>query len=68
MEKCPLCNRELGDKNIDKHHLIPITFKGKEKYPIHRMCHRKIHSVFTERELLNEYNTWEKLQSDSEIQ
>jgi hypothetical protein len=64
---CPLCKRELGN-DFNKHHLIPKTFKGTEIIEIHRICHRKIHSVFTERELLNTYHTIEALLSHEEIQ
>lgn len=64
---CPLCGRLLGTVNIDRHHLIPRTFKGKEQFPIHKICHRKIHSAFTERELLQHYHTWDALRSDAGI-
>jgi hypothetical protein len=66
-ELCPLCGRVLGDINIDRHHLVPKTFKGKEQYPIHRICHRKIHATFSERELLKTYHTWEALRGHEEI-
>ncbi len=65
--QCPLCGRPLGTVNIDRHHLVPKTFKGREQFPIHKICHRKIHSVFTERELLREFHTWEKLRENEEI-
>lgn len=64
---CPLCKREIKN-DFNKHHLIPKTFKGTETVTLHRMCHRKIHSVFTERELLNTYHTIETLLSHEEIQ
>ena len=64
---CPLCGRALGTLNIDRHHLIPRTFKGKEQFPIHKICHRKIHSAFTERELLQHYHTWEALRAHADI-
>lgn len=64
---CPLCGRPLGTVQVDRHHLIPRTFKGKEQFLVHKICHRKIHSVFTERELLQTYHTWEALRSASEI-
>ena len=66
-QPCPLCGRELGTANIDRHHLVPKTFKGKEQFPIHKICHRKIHSAFTERELLRTYHTWEALRAHAEI-
>lgn len=64
---CPLCGRVLGTINIDRHHLIPKTFKGKEQFPIHKICHRKIHSAFTERELLQTYHTWDALRAHEDI-
>lgn len=64
---CPLCGRVLGTEHIDRHYLIPRTFKGKEQFPIHRICHRKIHSTFTERELLQQYHTWDALRGHAEI-
>ncbi|WP_229411094.1 MULTISPECIES: hypothetical protein [unclassified Massilia] len=65
---CPLCGRPLGTVNIDRHHLVPKTFKGKEQFPIHKICHRKIHATFSERELLRAYHTWEALQGHEDIQ
>lgn len=65
---CPLCDRPLGNVNIDEHHLIPKTFKGKEKDSVHRICHVKVHATFTERELANHYNTWERLREHEQIQ
>ena len=66
-ETCPLCGRTLGDVNVDRHHLVPKTFKGKEQFFVHKICHRKIHSVFTERELLQKYHTWAALQGHPDI-
>ena len=48
---CPICDRELGNINVDKHHLVPKTRGGKDKFLIHKICHRKIHATFTEKEL-----------------
>lgn len=64
---CPLCSRLLGTVQVDRHHLIPKTFKGKDQFLVHKICHRKIHSVFTERELLQHFHTWEALRSAPEI-
>ena len=64
---CPLCGRPLGTMNVDRHHLVPKTFKGREQFPIHRICHRKIHSVLTERELFQSFHTWESLQTQPDI-
>lgn len=64
---CPLCGRLLGTQNIDRHHLIPKSLKGREQFPIHKICHRKIHATFSERELLRDYHTWEALRGDADI-
>jgi len=69
MEKylCPLCLRPL-DSVWDKHHLIPKSRKGTEVVDIHRICHDKIHSVFTEKELEDYYHTIPQLKESEHIQ
>ncbi|GAB3413706.1 hypothetical protein NX774_00690 [Massilia agilis] len=64
---CPLCGRALGTENIDRHHLVPKTYKGKEQFPVHKICHRKIHSVFTEKELRDRFHSWEALRAHEDI-
>jgi 5-methylcytosine-specific restriction endonuclease McrA len=64
---CPLCGRPLGAENVDRHHLVPKSLKGREQFPIHKICHRKIHSVFSERELLRSYHTWDALKGHEDI-
>ena len=59
--ECCICGRPLGIELIELHHLIPKTFGGKITIPIHKICHRKIHATFTERELEKVYNTPEKI-------
>lgn len=66
-ERCPLCGRVLGEVNVDRHHLVPRSFKGREQFAIHRICHRKIHATFTERELFKNFHSWEALRSHEEI-
>lgn len=68
MDNCPICKRELGSTNVDLHHLIPKTFKGKELVALHRICHRKIHATFTERELLHYYHTIDRILENEHIQ
>ena len=65
--QCPLCGRPLGTENIDRHHLVPKSLKGREQFPIHKICHRKIHSIFSERELLRSYHTWDALKEHEDI-
>ena len=65
-DPCPLCERPLST-SWDNHHLKPKTFGGKETTKLHKMCHRKIHSVFTERELDKYYHTVERLMENEHI-
>lgn len=70
VETCPLCDRPMEAGDGDRHHLIP-RHKGGDKGPtaiIHRFCHTKIHSVFTNSELARSYNTIEALRSHPEIE
>ena len=67
-QPCQLCERPLGEVRVQEHHLIPKTFKGKVTIPLHGICHQKIHSTFSERELLHYYHTIERLLEHSEIQ
>lgn len=63
---CKICDREMIH-HIEEHHLVPRCFKGKQTIDIHRICHRKIHSVLTEKELETTYNTVEALREHPEI-
>jgi 5-methylcytosine-specific restriction endonuclease McrA len=64
---CPLCGRPLGEENIDRHHLVPKSLKGREQFPIHKVCHRKIHATLSEKELLRSYHTWDALKGHDDI-
>jgi hypothetical protein len=66
---CPICDREMWqDCFVDKHHFYPKCKGGRETEWVHKVCHRKIHSVFTENELAKEYNNAEIIKSHSEIE
>ena len=54
--------------SVDRHHLVPKSEGGREARWVHRICHRKVHSLFTERELAKEYSTPEALRAHPEIQ
>lgn len=65
---CPLCDRALAaGKSIDEHHLLPKSQGGRITHTMHRICHRKIHATFTEKELAKSYSTWEALQGHEDI-
>ena len=65
---CPICKRLLGEVNIDRHHLVPKCRGGKEMFHVHRICHRKVHATFTEKELEKKYHTWDEINAHHEIQ
>ena len=65
---CAICERPLIEgRHINAHHLIPKTYKGTETILIHVICHTKIHSIFTERELFDFYHTVERLRDHPEM-
>jgi hypothetical protein len=59
---CPLCQRDLQPP-CNKHHLIPVSKggKGTPTVMLHKICHDKIHAVFTEKELVRNYRSIESL-------
>ena len=66
---CSICGRVMFDgASINEHHLVPKSLKGKDKITLHTICHQKIHTLFTERELLHKYNTVQHIIEHSEMQ
>lgn len=65
---CPICGSDMveGD-SVDEHHLVPKSKRGKEKEPVHVVCHRKIHSSISEADLNHWWNTWERLRTHPDI-
>jgi hypothetical protein len=66
---CVICERELPEDPFysDDHHLIPKSKKGKNVVRIHRLCHNKIHSMWSEKELADYYHTPERIRGHDEI-
>lgn len=65
---CALCLRELAEP-YNKHHLVPLSKGGKNTPTIllHKICHDKIHAVFTETELKRYYHTMDRLMEHEAI-
>ena len=65
---CPLCNRPLAEP-ANRHHLIPLSKGGKATPTIllHKICHDKIHAVFTEMQLKRYYHTIDRLLESEDI-
>ena len=66
-ERCILCGRGIPPEQLDWHHLIPKLKGGRETAPMHRICHRQIHALFTENELARLYATAEALRAHPEV-
>ena len=55
---CPICDRVMyDDGSCDKHHFLPKSKGGKESLLVHRVCHVKVHSLWTEAEIARDYYT-----------
>lgn len=65
LKYCPLCTRVLGSV-IEKHHVIPKAKGGSETVDLHPICHRKIHKVFRNTELVRR-GTIDALKTDPDI-
>ena len=73
---CPICGRILIDgPSVNRHHWIPQSkakkYGGKADNPwsyIHKVCHKKIHAVFSEKSLGEYYNTPERLCAADDMQ
>jgi hypothetical protein len=63
---CPLCDRPLGQRR-ERHHLVPRLKGGKQVVLLHPICHRKIHSLFSEALLARSYASIEALRAHPEI-
>ena len=53
--------------SADRHHLVPRCKGGRETEYLHLVCHRKLHSTFTEKQLAEEFNTVEALLGHEQI-
>jgi hypothetical protein len=56
--RCPICGRVmLSGDSVDRHHWQPKSRGGSEAEYLHRICHRKLHSLFTAKELAENFAT-----------
>ena len=54
--------------SVDDHHLVPKCRGGRETKLMHRVCHNKVHSVFSEKQLEKDFSTVDDLLADEQIQ
>lgn len=69
---CPLCGRPIvPGPSADLHHRVPRSEGGRTEpdnlATLHRICHRKLHASFSERELAREFSDWAALRAHPEI-
>jgi hypothetical protein len=74
---CPLCRRPL-DGTVTRHHLYPQKYGRKKArkvhahaFPVltlHKICHRMIHALFSEKLLAEHLNTIEALRTHPAMQ
>lgn len=67
---CPICSRPMVDDgcSTDKHHLIPKSRGGVATTRLHRVCHSFIHSMWTEKELEQDFCDPEAIKAVPEAQ
>lgn len=65
-ETCPLCGRPFGEK-VEWHHLVPKSKGGRNMVPLHPICHRKIHTIFSDTELARRLSSIEALSAEPDI-
>lgn len=66
---CPICGRPMiAGASVDRHHWVPRSRGGQDQAYLHRICHRKIHSLWTEKELRDELNTPELICAHPDMQ
>jgi hypothetical protein len=63
---CWLCARPLGQR-VEWHHPVPKSRGGREKRPIHPICHRALHARFSNAELERIGGELSVLRADPEI-
>jgi len=65
---CPLCHRPMiPGPSLDRHHPVPKSRGGQETVTMHKICHRAIHAMLTERELAEDFTDFDKLRAHATL-
>lgn len=65
---CPICGRPMPKgAAVDRHHWVPRKHKGTNWNWLHRICHKKLHSLFDEHTLATHLNSPDALLRQEEI-
>jgi hypothetical protein len=66
---CPVCGRiMLAGDSVDRHHWRPKSQGGIISEYLHRTCHRKLHSLFSDRELARQFATPDQVRRHPDMQ
>ena len=52
---------------MQQHHTVPKSKKGRETVPVHPICHKTIHTIFTNAELARFGDDRERLLENGEL-
>ena len=64
-----MCGREMvAGLSVDRHHWRPKSKGGRDADLLHLICHRKIHSLFSRKELATEFASSEAVRRHPEMQ
>lgn len=64
LQACPLCHRPMiPGPSLDQHHPVPKSRGGRDTVTLHKICHRAIHAMLTERELAEDFADFTKLRA-----
>lgn len=50
--KCPVCGVEVHEDEASKHHVVPKSKGGTDTVRICNTCHKQLHALFTNKELM----------------
>jgi hypothetical protein len=53
----------VAGRSLDRHHPVPRSRGGRETVVMHKICHRAIHAMLSERELAEEFSEFAALQA-----
>ena len=69
LSPCPLCGRPMIDgPSVDRHHWVPRSERGEDWSYLHRICHKKLHSLFSAEALARDYSPPAALLAHPDIQ
>jgi len=58
----------IAGPSVDRHHWTPRSFGGRDAAPLHAVCHRMLHRLFSRAELAALYDTPDKARAHPDVQ